>query len=269
MEEEIIVIEEEEEQEIVVVEEDIEYIAPTTQEKTITPTKEQQIVVPDEGVFALSKVTVKSAEYIYNDGVKSEYDRFWDNYQDYGNRTDYTQAFSKAGWNNETYKPKYIPKPHSSAVRMFEDTRITRLDLTNLDTTELLTGGTNMFTSNYIEYLEIDIPKCTALASSLYYMRGLKTLIVHNSNQCLFGALIHAFLLENVTIESTIGGEYFEMVSSNLVTYESLQNIIKALYDYATNPDGNTHRLGLHKEAKAKLTDTDIAEITQKGWTLT
>lgn len=37
----------------------IEYIAPTTQEKTITPKKEQQIVVPDNGVFALSKVTVE------------------------------------------------------------------------------------------------------------------------------------------------------------------------------------------------------------------
>lgn len=44
----------------------IEYIAPTTQEKTITPKKEQQIVVPDDGVFALSKVTVEEipSEYV-------------------------------------------------------------------------------------------------------------------------------------------------------------------------------------------------------------
>lgn len=37
----------------------IEYISPTTQEKIVTPKKEQQIVVPDDGVFALSKVTVE------------------------------------------------------------------------------------------------------------------------------------------------------------------------------------------------------------------
>ena len=39
---------------------DIEYIAPTTQEKTITPKREQQIVFPDNGVFALSKVTIEA-----------------------------------------------------------------------------------------------------------------------------------------------------------------------------------------------------------------
>lgn len=49
----------------------IEYISPTTQEKTITPTKEQQIVVPDDGVFALSKVTVEEipSEYIKPSGT--------------------------------------------------------------------------------------------------------------------------------------------------------------------------------------------------------
>ena len=39
---------------------DIEYIEPTTQEKTITPTKEVQNVLPDDGIFALSKVTVEA-----------------------------------------------------------------------------------------------------------------------------------------------------------------------------------------------------------------
>lgn len=37
----------------------IEIVAPTTQEKIITPTYDEIIVLPDEGVFALSKVTVK------------------------------------------------------------------------------------------------------------------------------------------------------------------------------------------------------------------
>ena len=70
-EEEIIIIEDEEEQEIVVIEDEIEYIAPTTQEKTITPKKEQQIVVPDDGVFALSKVTVEEIpnEYVEVSGT--------------------------------------------------------------------------------------------------------------------------------------------------------------------------------------------------------
>lgn len=46
-------------------------IEPTTQSKNIKPTKEEQIVVPDDGVFALSKVTVESIpeEYIVPKGT--------------------------------------------------------------------------------------------------------------------------------------------------------------------------------------------------------
>lgn len=44
---------------------------------------------------------------VYESGQKSEYDKFWDNYQDYGNRTNYNYAFRNAGWNSETFNPKY------------------------------------------------------------------------------------------------------------------------------------------------------------------
>lgn len=204
----------------------------------------------------------------YAEGVQAEYDRFWDAFQQNGERTNYEGAFRNVGWTDETYQPKYIPKPVGAATHMFLDSLITRIDLTNLNATELVTGGTNAFTSK-VEYLELDIPKCTALASSLYYMRQLKILKLYNMNQCLLGALIHAFLLEDVEFTGTFGGQYFEAVSSNLLTYESLQNIIAAAYDYGTNPDGQAHRIGLHKDAKAKLTEADIAKLTQKGWTLT
>lgn len=48
----------------------IEYINPTTQEKTITPTKQVQEVLPDENVDLLSKVTVNAIpnEYIIPQG---------------------------------------------------------------------------------------------------------------------------------------------------------------------------------------------------------
>ena len=40
----------------------VEYIAPTTQEKVVKPTLNQQVVLPDENVFALSKVVVEAIE---------------------------------------------------------------------------------------------------------------------------------------------------------------------------------------------------------------
>lgn len=48
----------------------IKYREPTTQEKTIIPTKEEQVVIPDDNIFALSKVTVEKIpdEYIIPNG---------------------------------------------------------------------------------------------------------------------------------------------------------------------------------------------------------
>ena len=34
------------------------------------------------------------------------------------------------------------------------------------------------------------------------------------------------------------------------------------------NGTGTTNTLTLHADAKSKLTETDIANITQKGWTI-
>lgn len=202
----------------------------------------------------------------YNAGKQAEYDRFWDAFQQNGTRTNYERAFRR--WTDEIYKPKYIPKPINNIIGIFEDAVIPRIDLTNFDATEILTGGVSAFSSNYIEYLEMDIPKCSTLSSSLYYMRGLKTIKLHNMNQCQIGTLIQANVLKNVEFNGTFVGTFMEMLQSSLLTYESLQNIIAAAYDYGKNPDGQAHRIGLHKDAKAKLTEADIAKLTQKGWTL-
>ena len=43
----------------------------------------------------------------YDEGQTAEYDRFWDAYQQNGNRTDYQNCFSGEGWTDETFKPKY------------------------------------------------------------------------------------------------------------------------------------------------------------------
>lgn len=50
----------------------VEYVEPTTQEKTATPTQSQQIITPDEHIFALSKVTINAipSEYIIPTGTK-------------------------------------------------------------------------------------------------------------------------------------------------------------------------------------------------------
>ena len=47
------------------------------------------------------------ADAVYDKGKQDEYDRFWDTYQNFGNKRIYTYAFGGEGWTDELLKPKY------------------------------------------------------------------------------------------------------------------------------------------------------------------
>ena len=51
--------------------------------------------------------TAEKIPQVFEAGKKSEYDEFWDTFQDYGNRTRYINAFSWNWWTDELYNPKY------------------------------------------------------------------------------------------------------------------------------------------------------------------
>ncbi len=67
-------------------------------------------------------------------GMQMEYDRFWDSYQDYGNKTDYGSVFSGNSWNDNNYKPKYSIGSPTAYNELFRFSNITdikqELDLT-------------------------------------------------------------------------------------------------------------------------------------------
>ena len=65
------------------------------------------------------------------DGKKSEYDAFWDVYQDYGNRQHYSHAFAGKGWKKQNFKPKYDIKV-KNAERMFGDMDYSSERISNL-----------------------------------------------------------------------------------------------------------------------------------------
>ena len=49
----------------------------------------------------------QNQQAVYDAGKQAEYDRFWDEYQKNGTRTNYYYAFAGSGWNTKTYAPKY------------------------------------------------------------------------------------------------------------------------------------------------------------------
>jgi hypothetical protein len=70
---------------------------------------------------------------VYEAGKQAEYNEFWDKFQDYGNRTDYTSAFR--GFPNEIYNPKYdLQGGMNSAFALCKitDVKVRILNATNI-----------------------------------------------------------------------------------------------------------------------------------------
>ena len=75
----------------------------------------------------------------------------------------------------------------------------------------------------------------------------------------------NATALVNVTFEGVIGKNGLDFSYSPLLSHDSLMNVINCLKDYS-GTSGYTVTLGATN--LAKLTDSEKAIATQKGWTL-
>lgn len=67
---------------------------------------------------------------VYDKGKQTEYDRFWDSYQNYGKTTSYINSFAGTNWKDEVFKPKYPIITNIAANRtnnMFSFSSITQI----------------------------------------------------------------------------------------------------------------------------------------------
>lgn len=192
------------------------------------------------------------------DGQKSEYDRFWDDYQDYGNRTDYIGAFMGVGWNAETFKPKYDIKP-VKAEYMFAQWQ--SINYNNIDVAEALErAGKVLDTSNNTKFSYflmygstshmpvIDTRSATSLLN-LSVNSSIKTIdkiiLKDNGSQSvktMFNSTHPA--LANVIIEGVVGND-INLQTCPKLTVESLISFLKALKDFTGSTDEYTRTINL------------------------
>ena len=207
---------------------------------------------------------------VYEAGQQAEYDRFWDNYQNYGKRTNYYVAFMYSYWNNDNFKPKYPLKP---------------TDLNNCFASSGIRG-------DFTKLCDLDTSNCTNMSSAFGYMTGLTRLGVLDLQKVTTGTAFctgctnletidkvifkddgswrisncnGCTSLKNIQIEGKMGGGNISFSQSPL-TPESMKSIINSLYDYSGT--GTTYTLTLGTTNLAKLSDGEKAVATQKGWTL-
>lgn len=182
---------------------------------------------------------------VYDAGKQTEYDKFWDTFQQNGKRTNYNRAFfsetmAQSGWNDKNYNPKYDIVTISGAqtfwCALITDTKvpITLKDGCNANT---------MFGS------------CTRLVT-------IPKLILEGTVTSWANAFVACNALEEINIEGVIDKD-ISFASSSKLAHGSIMNIIECLGTVSS-----TRTLTLGTENLAKLTDTEKAIATQKGWTL-
>ncbi|MBQ8756817.1 MAG: hypothetical protein IJZ48_01035 [Oscillospiraceae bacterium] len=215
------------------------------------------------------------------EGKQEEYDRFWDSYQQNGQRTDYYYAFRNPSveqqvWTADNFEPKYSMSPTNlqQAFGLWTDGKV--------DFGALFTDrGLEFDTSNCVNFYQtwydsigivrmpvIDTSKATNI-SRAFTMRNLvtfdkfippKTKVQNGINTAFNGC----YALENIVVEGDILQDINFSYSSKL-THDSLMSILGALVN---NTEGTTLTCTLGATNLAKLTDEEKAIATQKGWTL-
>lgn len=204
------------------------------------------------------------------DGKQAEYDRFWDAYQDYGNRESYsiyTGSFAGAYWNDETFKPKYPIVP-VDAYMMFRATGIT--DLTKegivLDFSKTKSFAYAFAYNGKLKKLPlIDMSNATDTVSCFADCGAESLNLIFSENTKIAGNMFsNDGLLVNLTIGGTIGMS-ISLAKSGKLSNASVQAIIDHLKDFS---GATAQTLTLHKDVGNKLTEAQKAAITAKNWTL-
>ena len=220
-------------------------------------------------------------DQVYAKGCEQGKVDFWDAIQKFGTRVRYTYAFDN--WGHEYISPKYVVKPTSAAVYMFNGcSYLKRVDGSKFDFTAIPENFTTYNQGLYALFngcsnlLEVDMEFQPTMSYSYFFasckkLKTVKTIRVSEKSE--FGGttggdcFYNCSALEDVVFEGVIAHSLSMAYCENL-NRRTLLNISDCLKDFVAEGSTTTRTLVLHANAKAKLSDAEKVAITQKGWTL-
>ena len=193
---------------------------------------------------------------------------FWDAFLEGGTRERFNYAFAY-GWTDETFNPPYPIVPMESYTTcMFEETNITTVDNTKVDFTET-TGMQGAFRNSNIQHVIMEIPYVSGLNQTFLGASQLQSLtIVGLSADCTFTNTFRSCSnLEDLQIYGTIGKSGLDLSACTKLTAQTIvDHVLSNLADKTGT--GSTWTCTLGTTNLNKLSDTQKAIATQKGWTL-
>lgn len=213
---------------------------------------------------------------VFEDGKQAEYDAFWDNFQQNGNRTAYSSAFG-SGWNAEIFKPKYIIRPsgqHGGFLFHFFNYGSPIMDFRMVKDKIDISGTTNatsMFENAWVDYIEVDFTHITNASNcfSEGYSPGHKTHITLKVSTKTTSGLTNAFYycntLTHLFFES--GSEIVGSINTqhSPLVKESIESVVAALSSTATGQTCTFNKAA--KEAAFTAEEWAYLIASKTNWT--
>ena len=232
----------------------------------------------DDMAASVQEVYDKGQGAGYDEGSKSEYDAFWDGFQDYGNRTSYVGGFYGDGWTAQTFRPKYDIKP-TEANSMFQHT----YGLVNVDMVEHLKGlgvildFSNATSLNYTFSLSrakrwgvIDTRKCTSLFYTFdqgyNYLQTIdKIILKDDGSQTFDNAFRYVYQLKEVRFEGVVGQNGLNLSGTKVLSKDSFKSLVNAL---SATETGKTVTLSnVAKQSAFTAEEWAVLIATKPNWT--
>ncbi len=183
----------------------------------------------------------ENEQKVYDAGMQAQHARFWDNYQDYGNRTNHDRAFEGKYWNDVSFDPLYnIVVGSNNGAYTFRSCNITNLNAIlkrrNVSI-EFRGGNCSYFFSNskITEIPEIDVSLVTnfyAFCSGCSDLHTVRKITFKKDIDISTSIFQGCTSLVNLEIGGLIGSDF--SVSQSPLSTASIVSVMEHLWDGAT-----------------------------------
>ena len=225
---------------------------------------------------------------VFKQGQKSEYDRFWDSFQNFGKKTYYAYVFAGGGWTPENCRPKYDITATERADYCFSNSGNMNCDMVEW----LEKCGINFTTKgawtiaylfNYSAFTHVGTIDITALTTIPYHAFAYSN--IEKIDEMVIGdnlsLEIGDYILRNARklVDITINGTFIVSINigeSTLLSKSSIISIINSLSANASNLNAIFSLQAVNKafETLSGATDGSISEEwltlvnTKPNWTI-
>ena len=225
----------------------------------------------------------ENEQKVYDAGAKSEYDKFWDAYQNNGNRKCY-QASGFQYMTAEVFRPKYDIRPTSMTYMFYNNDFSGNLVINDFvehckdcgiifDTSKCnrWTNSLGLLKTRRLGVIDFSSATNSSQFADVWYANNgyLQTIdeVVSSENTAWNSTTFKSATgLINMNVTGVIGTNSFNVSYCTKLTHDSLMSIINCLKDYSGS--GTTYTVTLGTTNLAKLTNEEKAIATEKGWTL-